>query len=352
MGTLLTIGAGLALLAGGGELLVRGSTQLAARFGISSLVIGLTVVAFGTSAPELAVSLQSVTAGAPDLAVGNVIGSNIFNVLFILGASAVIVPLVVSRRVIWVEVPLVIAISVMAWWLLSDGQLQRRDGALLLAVVAAYIGWLLRSASRESSADGAGADRGPGVLASCATAAGGLALLLFGARWLVSGAVSLAGAAGVDDAVIGLTIVAAGTSLPEVAASLVAAARGHRDMAVGNVLGSNIFNLTVILGITGVTAGGLPVPAGVLTFDVVVMVAVAVACLPILMTGHRIARWEGTLFLAYYAAYAAYLVMDAVAHERLPHLRDALVFFALPLTTVTLLVLAARAFWSRPHEVP
>jgi cation:H+ antiporter len=352
VGTLLTIGAGLALLAGGGELLVRGSAQLAARFGISSLVIGLTVVAFGTSAPELAVSIQSVTAGAPDLALGNVIGSNIFNVLFILGASAVIVPLVVSRRVIWVEVPLVIAISLMAWWLLSDGQLQRRDGVLLFAVVAAYIGWLLRSASREASPDGNRAGHGPGVLASCATAAGGLALLLFGARWLVSGAVSLAGAAGVDDAVIGLTIVAAGTSLPEVAASLVAAARGHRDIAVGNVLGSNIFNLTVILGITAVTAGGVPVPAGVLTFDVVVMVAVAVACLPILVTGHRIARWEGTLFLAYYAAYTAYLVMDAVAHERLPHLRDALVFFALPLTTVTLLVLAARALWLRPHEVP
>lgn len=347
MGTLLTIGAGLALLAAGGELLVRGSAQLAARFGISSLVIGLTVVAFGTSAPELAVSLQSVSAGAPDLAVGNVIGSNIFNVLFILGVSALIVPLVVSRRVIRVEVPLVIAVSLVAWWLLSDGQVQPRDGAVLLGLVVAYTAWLLRTTSREPSSGAATGEPAPRVLASAAIVAGGLALLLVGARWLVAGAVSLATAVGVDDAVIGLTIVAAGTSLPEVAASLVAAVRGHREMAVGNVLGSNIFNLTVILGITAVTAGGLPVPAGVLTFDVVVMVAVAVACLPIVMTGHRIARWEGALFLAYYLAYTTYLAMDAVAHERLPHLRDALVLFALPLTAVTLVVLAARALWLR-----
>ena len=352
MFTLLTIAAALALLAAGGELLVRGSAHVAARFGISPLVIGLTVVAFGTSAPELAVSLQSVGAGAPDLAVGNVVGSNIFNVLFVLGASALIVPLVVSRRIIWVEVPLVIAISVLTWWLASDGQVQQREGALLVVLVSAYTLWLLRSTSGEPAADAAPDDVPPRVLASTATVVGGLALLLVGARWLVGGAVTLATAAGIDDAVVGLTIVAAGTSLPEVAASLVAAVRGHRDMAVGNVLGSNIFNLTVILGVTAMAADGLPVPAGVVTFDLVVMVAVAVACLPIVMTGHRIARWEGALFVAYYVAYTAYLVMDAVAHERLPHLRDALVFFFLPLTGVTLLVLAARTLWGRARRSP
>ena len=343
------IGTGLGLLAGGGELLVRGSAQLAARFGISSLVIGLTVVAFGTSAPELAVSLLSVSADAPDLAVGNVIGSNIFNILFILGSSALIVPLVVSRRIIWVEVPLVIAVSVLTWWFASDGQVQRRDGALLVAFLFAYTVWLLRSTSGEPASDAAPSDS-PRALVSTAAVAAGLALLLLGAHWLVRGAVSLATAAGVDDAVIGLTIVAAGTSLPEVAASLVAAARGYRDMAVGNILGSNIFNLTLILGITAVTAGGLPVPAGLVTFDLVVMVAVAVACLPILMTGHRIARWEGAVFVAYYFAYTAYLVMDALDHERLPHLRDALVFFFLPLTAVTLAVLGARALWVREGQ--
>jgi cation:H+ antiporter len=345
---LFDIGAGLALLAAGGELLVRGSAQLAARFGISPLVIGLTVVAFGTSAPELAVALQSVTADAPDLAVGNVVGSNIFNVLFILGASALIVPLVVSQRIIWVEVPLVIGVSVLTWWLASDGHVQPLDGAVLLALVAVYTVWLLRTTPRD--APSAAGDARPGVLASTARVAAGLVLLVVGARWLVAGAVSLATAAGVDDAVIGLTIVAAGTSLPEVAASFVAAARGQREMAVGNVLGSNIFNLTVILGITAVTAGGLPVPAGLVTFDLIVMVAVAVACLPIVMTGHRIARWEGALFVAYYMAYLAYLVMDAVDHERLPHLRDALVFFLLPLTAVTLLVLAARTL-ARAQEL-
>lgn len=345
MFTFLAIAAGLALLGAGGELLVRGSARLAERFGISPLVIGLTVVAFGTSAPELAVSIQSVYAAAPDLAVGNVVGSNIFNILFILGASAVMTPLLVSRRVVWVEVPLVIAISAFAWWLARDERLQRLDGAMLLVVIVVYTAWLLWTTSFESSVE---PSRGPvpRALASTATAVTGLVLLVVGARWLVYGAVSLATGLGVDDAVIGLTIVAAGTSLPEVAASLVAAARGHRDMAVGNVLGSNIFNLTVILGITALTAGGVPVPPGLVTFDLIVMVAVAVACLPIVVTGHQIARWEGGLFLGYYGAYTAYLVMDAVGHDRLPHLRDALVFFALPLTAVTLVVLAARALRS------
>ena len=349
--TFLTIGGGLALLGFGGEMLVRGSAQIAARFGVSSLVIGLTVVAFGTSAPELAVSVQSVSAGSPDLAIGNVVGSNIFNILFILGASAVIVPLLVSRRVVWVEVPLVIAVSIVTWWLARDGEVAVRDGMILLAVVFAYTVWLLRSTSREPQ-NAASGNRVPGVFASTTSVVAGLALLVVGARWLVSGAVTLATAIGVDDAVIGLTIVAAGTSLPEVAASLVAAARGHRDMAVGNVLGSNMFNLTIILGTTAVIADGVLVPTGVVTFDLVVMVAVAMACLPIFITGHRIARWEGALFLAYYAAYTGYLVMDAAGHERLPHLRDALVFFALPLTVVTVVVLAARGLWLRPHARP
>jgi cation:H+ antiporter len=172
----------------------------------------------------------------------------------------------------------------------------------------------------------------------------GLLFLLLGARWLVQGAVTLAMAWGISDSVIGLTIVAAGTSLPEVAASLVATLRGHRDMAVGNVLGSNIFNLTVILGVTAAWAGagGLSVPEGVVTFDVVIMVAAAVACLPIFITGHVIARWEGGIFVAYYGAYLSYLVLDAIEHETLPHFRDAMVFFAIPLTVVTLTVLATR----------
>jgi cation:H+ antiporter len=338
------IAAGLALLAAGGELLVRGSAQLAARFGVSPLVVGLTVVAFGTSAPELAVSLQSVSSGAANLAIGNVVGSNIFNVLFILGASALLVPLVVSRRVVWVEVPIVIAVSGLAWFFASDGRVTSGEGLVLLLVIAVYTGWLVRHTSLQDApleATTRDVSR-PGAVSSALVAVAGVALLLVGARWLVQGAVSLALELGVSEAVIGLTIVAAGTSLPEVAASLVATLRGQRDMAVGNVLGSNLFNLTVILGATAIAADGLPVSEGVVTFDVIIMMAAAVACLPIVLTGHVIARWEGALFLAYYVAYIVYLVLDATTHDTLPHFRDAMLFFALPLTAVTLLVLTTR----------
>ena len=340
--------AGLALLAGGGELLVRGASRLAAHFGVSPLVIGLTVVAFGTSAPELAVSLQSLQSGAATLAVGNVVGSNIFNILLILGASAMLAPLVVSTRVIWIEVPIMIGVSFLAWALAADGALSSIDGAALVLIVVAYLLWLLLT-SREAGDAPEADERGHSAMASGVVAAAGLALLLLGARWLVDGAVSLASNLGVSSAVIGLTIVAAGTSLPEVAASIMATARGHRDLAVGNVLGSNVFNLTVILGGTSVAAGNLGVPEGVLSFDVIIMVAVAVACLPIFITGHTIARWEGVLFLAYYVAYLMYLVLDATEHEALPHFKDAMLYFAIPLTVVTLMVLTTRTLMRRRH---
>jgi cation:H+ antiporter len=340
--TVLALAVGLAFLAAGGELLVRGAAQPAARLGISALVVGLTVVAFGTSAPELAVTLQSVSVGAPDLAVGNVVGSNIFNTLVILGASALIVPLLVSRRVTRVEVPLIIGVSLLTWWMASDGTLSLLDGAGLLLVLAIYTLWLLRTSSADDSTQEQGAAPPPALLPSAGLTLAGIVLLVLGARWLVQGAVDVAVAFGVDDAVVGLTILAAGTSLPEVAASIMAAMRGQRDIAVGNVLGSNMFNLTAIQGLTAVAAGGLNVPPGVLTFDLVVMIAAAVACLPFMVTGLQIARWEGALFLAYYVAYTAYLVMDAVGHEALPHLEHALVFFAFPLTAVTVVVLTVR----------
>jgi cation:H+ antiporter len=348
----LGLSAGLVLLVVGGELLVRGSARLAALLGISPLVIGLTVVAFGTSAPELAVSLQSVRTGAPDVAIGNVIGSNIFNILFILGISAVLAPLTVTRRIVWVEVPIVIAISLLALVQAQDGQFSVRDGLLLLLCVAGYCLWLLRA---DMSSDGGDALAAPasargGALVAATMAVVGLIVLVVGGGWLVNGAVGMAAALGVSDVVVGLTIVAAGTSLPEVAASVIATLRGHRDMAIGNVLGSNIFNLTLILGTTAVAANGLTVGTGVLTFDLPVMVAVAIACLPIFFTGHRIARWEGGLFAAYYVAYTAYLVLDATNHHQLPNYEAAMLLFVLPLTAVTLVVLMLRAALPRTRS--
>ena len=343
---------GLAQLVVGAELLVRGASRLAVRLGISPLVIGLTVVAYGTSTPELAVSVQAGLAGQADIAVGNVVGSNIFNVLFILGLSALVAPLVVSRQLVRLDVPLMIGVSVVLLVVALDGTINWFDGMLLTAGMVAYTVFAVRQSRKESAAvqreyaqeDGdAGRQGRRRLFAQIGLIVIGLALLVLGARWLVDGAVAIAKTFGVSELVIGLTIVAAGTSLPEVATSVVAALRGERDIAVGNVVGSNIYNILAIAGVAAlVTPGGLDVAPAILRFDLPVMIAVALACLPIFATGHVIARWEGVLFLGYYTAYTLYLVLAATAHDALPAYSAAMIGFALPLTAVTLLVLLAR----------
>ena len=351
--TLLQFIAGLVLLIAGAELLVRGASRLAAAIGIAPLVIGLTVVAWGTSAPEVAVSLQASLGGRADLAVGNAVGSNILNVLLILGASAALAPVVVSRQLVRVEVPLMVGVALALWALAADHAISRAEGGALLSAMAAYTWLQVAMARREArraagSAAAAGAPpagrRGAGWLANAALVAVGLVLLVAGARWLLAAAVVFARNLGVGELVIGLTIVALGTSLPEVATSIVASARGERDIAVGNVVGSCIFNVLMVLGsAAAISPGGLAIASGVLEFDLPVMVATAVACLPILFTGHRIARWEGFLFLGYYAAYTAYLVLASTRHAALPAFSTAMTWFVLPLTAVTLAVTVARS---------
>ena len=345
--------AGLGLLVLGAEWLVKGASRLAAALGISPLVIGLTVVAYGTSAPEMAVSVKSAWAGQPDLALGNVVGSNIFNVLFILGASAIITPLVVSSQLIRLDVPIMIGVSLLTLLLAGDGSVGRLDGAILFALAVAYTVFQIRQSRKESAAvrEEYGREFGPSrsaTAANLAFIAAGLVLLVLGSRWLVNGAVAFAQALGVSELIIGLTIVAAGTSLPEVATSILAAFRGERDIAVGNVVGSNIFNVLAVLGLSGLVApGGLPAPAALLRFDLPVMIAVALACLPIFASGATIARWEGALFLFYYAAYTAYLVLAAQQHDALPAFSAVMEVFVLPLTAITLAVVGWRA-WKRP----
>ncbi len=339
---------GLLLLVGGAELLVRGASRLAASIGISPLVVGLTVVAFGTSAPELAVSLQSAWSGQADLAMGNVVGSNIANVLLILGLSATIAPLLVASQLIRIDVPLMIGASVLLYLLAFDGQLAWWDGALLFAGIIVYTVWLIRQSRREGKAIQAefsaefGAPLTPGRFAwltNLALIIAGLILLVFGARWLVDSAVTFARWFGVSELIIGLTVVAVGTSLPELATSLLAALRGERDIAVGNVIGSNIFNLLSVLGLASlISPQGVTVSTAVQAFDLPIMIAVAIACLPIFYTGHQIARWEGLLFLGYYAVYVAYLVMAATQHDSLPRLNSAMLFFVLPLTALGLMI--------------
>jgi cation:H+ antiporter len=351
--TLIRLLAGLALLVLGAEWLVRGASRLAARAGVSPLVIGLTVVAYGTSAPELAVSVGSTFSGQADLALGNVVGSNISNVLLILGASAAVTPLAVAAPLVRLEVPVMICVSALALALGLDGAVGRMDGILLMTGAVAYTLFQVRQSRREGAdvreefarefggtATRLGLDVGRVVF--------GCLLLVMGSRWLVEGAVVVAKALGVSELVIGLTVVAAGTSLPELATSVLAAVRGERDIAVGNVVGSNIFNVLSVLGTTAAIAPqGVAVSPAALRFDLPVMIAVAVACLPIFASGHVIARWEGALFVSYYVAYLLYLGLDATGHDALPLFSMVMVAFALPLTAVTMAVVGLRTWRDR-----
>ena len=340
---------GLVVLVVGAEGLVRGASRFALSLGVSPLVVGLTIVAFGTSSPEMAVSVSAALDGQVDLALGNVVGSNIFNVLFILGVSALIVPLVVDRQVVRQEVPIMVGASLLLVALSLDAAISRVEGAVFLVLLAGYTAMLYVQSRRATAAGTA-----PPVEAPTSTwdahwavqlllIVGGLVLLVLGARTFVGAAVDIARAFGVSELVIGLTIVAAGTSMPEVATSVMAAIRGQRDIAVGNVVGSSTFNILGVLGLTAVVApAALPVPGSMLAFDLPVMTAVAVACLPIFFTGHAIARWEGAVFLGYYVAYVAYLVLNAQQHDALDDYALAMRWVVLPLTLLTIAVIVVR----------
>jgi len=342
--SLLLFFGGLALLVLGGELLVSGAARLAATFGVSPLVIGLTVVAFGTSAPELAVSLLASWRGQPGLALGNVVGSNIFNVLLILGVSALLTPLVVAVQLVRIEVPLMIAASLAVPLLALDGSIGRLDGLALFGAGVAYTVLAVRASRAEASAREDAEPPAGGAAPSLALVVVGLALLVLGARWLVAAAEVAARAFGVSDLVIGLTVVAAGTSLPEAAASIAAALKGERDIAVGNIVGSNLFNILIVLGGTALVApGGVPVPVDAMRLDVPVMVAVAVACLPIFASGRRIDRWEGALFLAGYAGYTTAIVFAATPDRPATWFSPLMLGLALPLVALTLGVMAWRS---------
>jgi cation:H+ antiporter len=332
---------GLALLIGGAELLVRGASRLAALAGIAPLVIGLTVVAFGTSAPELAVSVRSALLSSADIALGNVVGSNIFNILFILGLSAIAVPLSVSRQLIRIDVPIMIGVSILLLFMAYDGSISRVDGFLLFLGILAYTVFTIRQGKKAGCGeqdDASGSSR-QGMIASMIFVAAGLGMLVIGSRWLVNGAAAMAASFGVSELVIGLTIVATGTSLPEAATSVMAGVKGERDIAVGNVVGSNIFNILSVLGFSALAGpDGIQVSSAALRFDLPVMIAVAAVCLPIFFTGFRISRWEGALFIGYYALYIAYVVLAAAHNKSLPFLTNVVLLFVLPLTAIMILI--------------
>jgi cation:H+ antiporter len=356
--TVVILVAGTILLVAGAEGLVRGASRIALSAGISPLVVGLTVVAFGTSSPEMAVSVSAVRSGSSDIAIGNVVGSNIFNILLIVGVCALVVPLVISWRLVRIEVPLMVGISILLWLFVRDGEIERWEAAILFAGVVVYTIWAIRASRKESAA--AQAMSAPGAeppetaspwYVSLGYVAGGLALLVVGSNWMVDSAVEIAQDFGLSELVIGLTIVAAGTSLPELATSVLATIKGERDIAVGNVVGSNIFNILGVLGLSGLVAKTeLQASSFVQDVDVPVMILAAAICLPVFFSGRNLMhRYEGFGFIVAYLIYVTYLVWNS-SDDGAPSWYIELVWFVMVPAAVVLVL--ATAWRDRHQPIP
>lgn len=301
---------GIILLYFGAESLVRGSAKLAHKYGIPPLIVGLTIVAFGTSAPELTVSLSAAFKGASDVALGNVVGSNIFNIAFILGLAAVICPIKVHLDLIRQEIPIMIGVSLIAFALMLLHQIPRAAGILLFTGLCLYTAFSIRAAKQQPATEAFAAPPAPQAPTwlLIASIVAGLGLLVLGSTLFVNGAIALARSMGISEAVIGLTIVAAGTSLPELATSVVAALKKESDVAIGNIVGSNIFNILCILGLTATV---LPIETGVIGLrDGLFMLGLSLLLLPLALSQRSISRGEGLLFLSIYGLYL-YLLWPA-----------------------------------------
>jgi cation:H+ antiporter len=299
--------------------MVRGSARAASRLGISPIVVGLTVVSIGTSMPELAVGVVAAVEGSGALAVGNIAGTNVVNLLFVLGLSALILPLAIEMRTLRFELPVMAGAAVLLWVLAANGVLSRIDGVILVTGAAAYTFAVIRASRRETReaaaefaesypAEATRPGRHRTVL-DVGMMLGGIAVVVLGAEWLVDAAVGMAREFGVSDALIGLTVVAIGTSAPELVTTVVSTVRGDRDIAVGNLLGSSIYNILLILGVTClVPPHGLELTPALVRIDIPIMVAVALACIPIFITGRRVGRIEGGAMVVGYLAYLAFLL--------------------------------------------
>ena len=340
---------GLVLLVAGAQLLVRCAEHIAAKLKVRPLLIGLTVVAMGSSAPQMTVSLQAAFNDTADIAVGSVIGSNTFNILVTLGLSALIIPLRVSRQLVRLDIPLMILASALVFTLALNHQLDRLDGFLLLGGLLAYLLLLLHQ-SRHSGHHHPHHDRPPTSWLRTLSLMG-CALLLLGVagHLLLGAALEVASELGLSERIIGLTIVAVSTSLPELATSLIAAFRGQREIAVGNVIGSNVFNLLGVLGLTALLAPSpLSVSPNALAFDLPVMLGVAALCLPVFYSGYRVTRVEGLLFLGLYLAYGLHVVSFTTGMPLASKLEHLMFFYILPALLVFVLLSAVQA-WRRQH---
>lgn len=331
----------LIILVSGAELLIKGASQLALSLRIPPLVVGLTVVAYGTSAPELAVNLQSTLSDKSTLAIGNIIGSNISNILLILGIAALVSPLAVSKQLIKFDVPFMIAIFLLFYGFAWDGNINFAESSILVALMLTYSIFSIIKGRSQPKSKKISLPSGSWWMQAFLIGSG-LILLVLGANGLVDSAVTIAKYFGISELVIGLTVVAIGTSAPELATSVLAGLRGQRDIAVGNVIGSNIFNVLLVLGVTGLFAPtGIPVPNSALNVDIPIMLIAGIICLPVFITGYVISRAEGLLFLVYYVAYTSYLILHAVAHPLLP-LFNQIMLIAIPVTIIMLIAFAWR----------
>lgn len=358
--TILLFSAGLVFLILGAEALVRGASRIATALSISPLVIGLTVVAYGTGAPEVAVSIKAAVSDSADVAVGNIIGSNIVNILVILGVSALIMPITVSHKLVRFDIPLLILTSFAVLFMSMNGNFSRGNGIILFSVLVIYTVYLIFNNAQEDVAeveeyfgDTPGADASSIFrwLRDIVYIIVGIAALVLGAEWLVDGAVAFAQYLGISEVVIGLTIVSIGTSLPELVTSIVAGFRNENNIAVGNVVGSCLFNLMGVLGLSSIILPmGLDIPFSVISFDIPVMIAATFACMPIFFTGGEISRWEAALFLGYYAAYIIYLIMAVSHHDALPAFGVTMLYFVAPLTAITLFILAMQEYRKRKRR--
>ncbi|WP_020401844.1 calcium/sodium antiporter [Gracilimonas tropica] len=316
---------GLVILIAGAELFLNSVDKFGLAWSVSPVVMGLTVVAFATGAPELAISLQAAADGKPDLVLGNILGSNIANILLILGIAGLVKPLKITNRIIKIDVPVVIGASVLLFILSLDGELAPLDGIIILAALMIYSIFVYRQIRQDQKNNQKNNEENPSKLDEPVNAwfytkyililLVGLVFIVLGSRWMVDSAVEIAGALGISELIIGLTIVSIGTSLPEVATSLSAVRHNDSDTAVANVMGSNLYNIFLTLGLTIVVApGALSVSPDALKLDMPFMIIVALACLPLFWPGKVLGRAEAAGFLFYYAAYLTYLVFIAIGH--------------------------------------
>jgi cation:H+ antiporter len=340
---------GLIALIAGAELFVRSASSLAVRLGISKLIVGLTVVAFGTSAPELGVSIQAGSSGEADILLGNIVGSNLSNILLILGIGAVILPLRVNTKLIRTDVPIMIGVTVLLFLFALNGQITVWENATLVLIFIGYLLFLyqenkvamreIEEKKKETGLETLVEEIPLPMIALVPMGIAGLTLLILGSRWLVGSAVSIAEILGISELVIGLTVVSIGTSLPEVVIVVVAAFKGERDIAVGNIVGSNILNIVLVLGTAGlVIPEPIPVQDVMLRFDFPVLILATIACLPIFFTGNKIGRIKGGTFLFMYFAYVLYLFMDATGSPLLEPFKRVMLFGVIPVAALVILI--------------